>query len=84
MSSDIHWNKNTDNEALRIYDYETHEDYYPFNEIEYLTLEEMSDANGEDPQGNLNSTYDHKFWINILKSMSENGPNTELDALGKV
>ena len=82
MSSEIHWNKDTDIEALLIQDYDPHEDYYPFNEIEYLTLEEMSDGNGEDPQGNLED--DPKFWINILKLMSENGPKTELDALGKV
>ena len=47
MSSEIHWNKDTDIEALLIQDYDPHEDYYPFNEIEYLTLEEMLDGNGE-------------------------------------
>ena len=82
MSSEIHWNKDTDIEALLIQDYDPHEDYYPFSEIEYLTPEELSDGNGKDPQGNLED--DPKFWINILKLMSENGPKTELDALGKV
>ena len=42
----------------------------------------MSYFNGEDPQGNL--VDDPKFWINILKLMSENESKTELDALGKV
>ena len=82
MSSEIHWNKDTDIETLLIQDYDPHEDHYPSNEIEYHTLKEISDGNGEDPQGNLED--DPKFWINILKLMSENGPKTELDALGKV
>ena len=50
MSTEIPWHiftpemwniyKDSDIEALLLKDYDPHEDYYPFNESEYITIEE--------------------------------------------
>ena len=59
MSTEIPWHiftpemrniyKDSDIEALLLKDYDPHEDYYPFNESEYITIEEYEG---------------HDFWVN--------------------